>query len=140
MRIGIAGFTNLSRDHLDYHGTIDAYLEAKMILFERLVAADGTAVIAADNEFAAEVANAATAARPCASSTVGTEARAGYPPSSIARSRDLPSVSRSRMAAGPIGCGCRWSARFQVENALVAAGQAIAAATTPRPCSPRSKG
>ena len=55
VRIGIASFTNISRDHLDYHGTIEAYFEAKMILFERLSAPDGTAVVAADNEFAAEV-------------------------------------------------------------------------------------
>jgi len=32
-RIGIAVFTNLSRDHLDYHGTEEAYLEAKRRLF-----------------------------------------------------------------------------------------------------------
>src|SRR5580704_12490100 len=56
VRVGIAGFTNISRDHLDYHGTIAAYFEAKMILFERLVPPGGTAVVAIDNEFAPEVA------------------------------------------------------------------------------------
>ncbi len=56
MRVGIASFTNISRDHLDYHGTIEAYFQAKMILFERLVHAGGAAVIAADNELAGEVA------------------------------------------------------------------------------------
>lgn len=30
-----AVFTNLSRDHLDYHGSMDAYLEAKLALFKR---------------------------------------------------------------------------------------------------------
>src|ERR1700681_3355497 len=59
VRVGIASFTNISRDHLDYHVTQDAYLKAKLILFERLVAADGTAVIEVDHEFAAEVADAA---------------------------------------------------------------------------------
>ena len=59
VRIGIAGFTNISRDHLDYHGTIAAYFEAKMILFERLVPPGGTAVVAIDNEFAPEVATRA---------------------------------------------------------------------------------
>jgi UDP-N-acetylmuramoyl-L-alanyl-D-glutamate--2,6-diaminopimelate ligase len=38
-------FTNLSRDHLDYHETMEAYFEAKMALFERVVEADGTAVV-----------------------------------------------------------------------------------------------
>ncbi len=33
-RFRIAAFTNLGRDHLDYHGTVDAYLRAKALLFE----------------------------------------------------------------------------------------------------------
>ncbi|WP_114228439.1 MULTISPECIES: UDP-N-acetylmuramoyl-L-alanyl-D-glutamate--2,6-diaminopimelate ligase [Sphingomonas] len=40
-----AAFTNFSRDHLDYHQTMDAYFEAKMALFERVVDADGAAVV-----------------------------------------------------------------------------------------------
>ncbi|WP_037503791.1 UDP-N-acetylmuramoyl-L-alanyl-D-glutamate--2,6-diaminopimelate ligase [Sphingomonas jaspsi] len=40
-----AAFTNLSRDHLDYHGTMDAYFEAKMALFDRVVEPGGTAVV-----------------------------------------------------------------------------------------------
>jgi UDP-N-acetylmuramoyl-L-alanyl-D-glutamate--2,6-diaminopimelate ligase len=38
-------FTNLSRDHLDYHPTMDAYFAAKMRLFDEVVVADGTAVV-----------------------------------------------------------------------------------------------
>lgn len=40
-------FTNLTRDHLDYHGTMDAYLKAKMRLLEYLKP-DGTTVVNAD--------------------------------------------------------------------------------------------
>ena len=40
-----AAFTNLSRDHLDYHAGMDDYFAAKMRLFEEVVAADGTAVV-----------------------------------------------------------------------------------------------
>ena len=43
-----AVFTNLTRDHLDYHGTPDAYLAAKARLAEHL-AADGVAVVNADD-------------------------------------------------------------------------------------------
>ena len=43
-----AGFTNLSHDHLDYHGTMEAYLNAKMRLFKEVLPAHGTAVINAD--------------------------------------------------------------------------------------------
>ena len=44
-----AAFTNFSRDHLDYHGTMEAYFEAKMRLFSEVVAPDGTAVIWMDD-------------------------------------------------------------------------------------------
>jgi len=44
-RVAAAAFTNFSRDHLDYHGTMEAYFEAKMRLFREVVAPDGTAVI-----------------------------------------------------------------------------------------------
>ena len=50
-----AAFTNFSRDHLDYHGTMEAYFEAKMRLFEEVVEADGTAVIWIDDPKSAEV-------------------------------------------------------------------------------------
>ena len=44
---------------MDYHATEQAYLDAKLILFERIVAADGAAVVAADNASADQVIAAA---------------------------------------------------------------------------------
>ena len=44
----VAGFTNLSRDHLDYHKTMDDYLIAKAHLFSEILNADGVAVLNAD--------------------------------------------------------------------------------------------
>ena len=49
--VQVAAFTNLSRDHLDYHGDMDAYFEAKMRLFDEVVHENGTAVIWADDEW-----------------------------------------------------------------------------------------
>lgn len=43
-----AGFTNLSHDHLDYHGSMEAYLHAKLRLFNEVLPTEGTAVINAD--------------------------------------------------------------------------------------------
>ena len=48
VRVAAAAFTNLSRDHLDYHGDMAAYLDAKLRLFTDLLAGDGTAVLNAD--------------------------------------------------------------------------------------------
>jgi len=43
-----AGFSNLTRDHLDYHGTLDAYRAAKLRLFDTLLEAGRPAVVNAD--------------------------------------------------------------------------------------------
>lgn len=48
LTIKAAGFSNLTRDHLDYHGTIPAYREAKLHLFRQLVEEGGIAAFNAD--------------------------------------------------------------------------------------------
>lgn len=48
LNVNVAAFTNLSRDHLDYHETMEKYLDAKLRLFTDLLSADGTAVLNAD--------------------------------------------------------------------------------------------
>lgn len=55
VRIAAGAFTNLSRDHLDYHPTIEAYLAAKLHLFENLIVTGGTAVIGVDDCYAGQV-------------------------------------------------------------------------------------
>ena len=62
MDVAIAAFTQLSRDHLDYHGSEQAYWQAKRRLFDDVLAPDGVAVINADAPQAAEL-EAVAAAR-----------------------------------------------------------------------------
>ena len=50
VRVRAAGFTNLSRDHMDYHPTVEHYLATKLRLFRDLVEPDGIAVICADHD------------------------------------------------------------------------------------------
>src|SRR5215831_8620314 len=124
LHVGIAGFTNISRDHLDYHGTLEAYRRAKLNLFRNLVKADGVAVIAADHTFAAEVADAARD-RGLRIIAVGRTAR------------DIRLISSAASGFSQVLSleyeGVRYQVQlplvgaFQVENVLVAAGQAIAA-------------
>ena len=55
--IEIAAYSNLSRDHLDYHGTLDAYAQAKSLLFQ--FASLKVAIINIDDEHASVMLNAA---------------------------------------------------------------------------------
>ena len=57
VEISIAGFIGLSRDHLDYHGTMTAYWAAKRRLFAELLRPGGTAVVNADTPQAADLAD-----------------------------------------------------------------------------------
>ena len=52
--VRVGAFTNLSRDHLDYHGDMDSYFEAKMRLFDEVVTEDGAAVVWADDDLWSE--------------------------------------------------------------------------------------
>jgi UDP-N-acetylmuramoyl-L-alanyl-D-glutamate--2,6-diaminopimelate ligase len=54
-RVAAGAFTNLSRDHLDYHGDMAAYFTAKLRLFSEVIADDGVAVIWADDEHSGRV-------------------------------------------------------------------------------------
>ena len=61
LSVAAAAFTNLSRDHLDYHGDMAAYLTAKLRLFSEVLSPGGTAVVWADDREAARVIDLARA-------------------------------------------------------------------------------
>src|SRR6202043_2308799 len=59
VRIAAGGFTNLTRDHMDYHPDVAHYLAAKLRLFRDLVVDGGAAVVSADHDCAGQVIEAA---------------------------------------------------------------------------------
>jgi UDP-N-acetylmuramyl-tripeptide synthetase len=128
VRLTAAGFTNLSRDHLDYHAGLEDYLAAKLRLFTELLKPGRTAVIAADGDHAAQVTEACRA-RGLNLFTVGAkgadlrlkEARA----ENFALRLDLVFAGREISVKLPL------AGLFQAENALVAAGLALAAGAPP---------
>lgn len=130
VRVAVAGFTNITRDHLDYHVTFEAYLAAKLGLFDRLLASDGTAVIDIDHAHADAV-QAAAEARGVRILTVGRSDAADIRAAAIAIDGFSQTVTivherrTFRVRLPLVGA-------FQVDNALVAAGQVIATGGEPR--------
>jgi UDP-N-acetylmuramoyl-L-alanyl-D-glutamate--2,6-diaminopimelate ligase len=123
VRVNAGAFTNLSRDHMDYHPSVEHYLGAKLRLFTDLVASGGTAVIAADHEHSNAVIDAARA-RKLKVMTVGRKGEAiKLADASIdgfAQVLTIEHDGRKRALRLPL------VGEFQIENALVAAGLAIA--------------
>jgi UDP-N-acetylmuramoyl-L-alanyl-D-glutamate--2,6-diaminopimelate ligase len=126
VRIAAGGFTNLTRDHMDYHPDVAHYLAAKLRLFRDLVAADGAAVIAADHDCSNEVIAAARARRLriMAVGRGGDGAGEGIRLVEVAidgfaQNMTLEHRGRRRAIRLPL------VGEFQIENALVAAGLAI---------------
>ncbi|MBY4636190.1 UDP-N-acetylmuramoyl-L-alanyl-D-glutamate--2,6-diaminopimelate ligase [Sphingopyxis sp. XHP0097] len=118
-----AAFTNLSHDHLDYHGTMEAYLAAKLRLFSEVVADNGTAVVWSDDGASRAVIEAAEARGlrlltvGAAGETLRLVARA---PTQLGQSLVIAAEGQEyRIDLPLIGA-------YQAANALVAAGLVIA--------------
>jgi UDP-N-acetylmuramoyl-L-alanyl-D-glutamate--2,6-diaminopimelate ligase len=116
VRVAAGAFTNLSRDHLDYHPTLEDYLAAKLRLFTDLIVPGGAAVVAADHEHADAVLAAAKRRR-LRLVEIGTEG--------FAQVLKLEHAGKNYTVRLPL------PGAFQVENALVAAGLALAAGSEP---------
>ena len=132
VRIRAAGFTNLSRDHLDYHPDVAHYLAAKLRLFRDLVAADGAAVISVDHDCSQAVMDVARAKnlRIVAVGRKGDGAGEGIrlveaDIDGFAQKLVLEHRRRKHAVRLPL------VGEFQIENALVSAGLAIGTGSNP---------
>ena len=128
VRLSAAGFSNLSRDHLDYHENLSSYLNAKMRLFEVLLEQGKSAVIDADSDVAGQV--IARAAQ--RGLKVFTTGRAGTGLTlrqavahSFASDLVIEHAGESFTLRLPL------AGAFQVANALVAAGLVITTGGAP---------
>jgi UDP-N-acetylmuramoyl-L-alanyl-D-glutamate--2,6-diaminopimelate ligase len=132
VRIAAGGFTNLTRDHMDYHPDVAHYLAAKLRLFRDLIVADGAAVISADHDCSPQVIEAARAKR-LRIIAVGHEADGAGEGirlveaeiEGFAQKLDLEHRGRRYAVRLPL------VGEFQIENALVAAGLAIGTGSEP---------
>lgn len=123
VRLAAAAFTNLGRDHLDYHATMDAYLAAKMRLFDTLLPVGAPAVVNRNGDFARE-AIAAIRAAGHTPLTVGTDGDfirlERHETRDFAQHVSLIHAGQHHDLAIPL------IGAFQIDNALVAAALVIA--------------
>jgi UDP-N-acetylmuramoyl-L-alanyl-D-glutamate--2,6-diaminopimelate ligase len=116
-------FTNFSRDHLDYHPSMEAYFEAKMRLFDQLLPADGAAVIWTDDPKSPEV--------------IERVRRRGIEPMTVGRSGEFIQLVEQKPTAlgqnlvirrgeGTYRLALPLIGAYQASNVLVAAGLAMA--------------
>ena len=132
VRVAAGGFTNLSRDHMDYHPDVAHYLAAKLRLFRDLVTPGGAAVISADHECSQQVIEA-TRARALRIIAVGRNADGAgegirlvdASVEGFAQKLSLEHRGRRHALKLPL------VGEFQIENALVAAGLAIGTGSEP---------
>ena len=121
-----AGFTNLTRDHLDYHGGMDAYRAAKLRLFGALLAPGRAVVANADMEAETLAALRGIAARRGLRLLTVGEAGADV---RLLNHRPLP--DGQALAIDAFGARhdlhLRLPGRFQADNAMMALALAVAA-------------
>jgi UDP-N-acetylmuramoyl-L-alanyl-D-glutamate--2,6-diaminopimelate ligase len=123
LRISAAAFTNITRDHLDYHPTFEHYLGAKMRLFRELIEPGAPAVIDADSPGAGAVIEASRP-RGLRVFSVGERGKdialRGAGRDGFKQRLYLVYDGQEFVSDLPLAGG------FQVSNALVAAGLAVA--------------
>jgi UDP-N-acetylmuramoyl-L-alanyl-D-glutamate--2,6-diaminopimelate ligase len=127
--VDAAAFTNLTRDHLDYHGEMDAYRAAKDRLFATLLTADGSAVLNADSP---EYERLAALARGRGHNIISYGSAVSADLRLVARQprRDGQDISLSLFGARH-EVGLRLIGDFQAMNVLAALGLAIATGAVP---------
>ena len=121
IRFRAVAYLNLSRDHLDFHGDLKSYLEAKSILFADLPG-DSTAVVNKDDDYANHIIRVSRGANLL---TFGESSGSDIRPVSI----DLSAKHTFVLLSTPIGdmeMTLPLSARYNVWNAMAAVGIGIA--------------
>ncbi len=122
-----AAFTNLSRDHLDYHGDMASYLTAKLRLFSEVLADDGVAVVWIDDPHADRVMDLARV-RGNRLITVGEHGETlrlvGREPSLLGQALTIEAEGATHKVQLPL------IGAYQAANALTAAGLVLATGGT----------
>ena len=127
VKLAAAGFTNLGRDHMDYHPTVAHYLESKLRLFTELLEEGAPAIIYSDNEYSAPVIEAAKSAG-CDVRTVGRDGN--FIALKKVEHQQFNQIVEVEHAGEHYRIEFPLAGDFQIANGLVAAGLAISTGTS----------
>jgi UDP-N-acetylmuramoyl-L-alanyl-D-glutamate--2,6-diaminopimelate ligase len=131
LTLSAAAFTNFSRDHLDYHGTMEAYFEAKMRLFDEVLPQNAPLVIHVDAEAGEWTRRAIdrAEARGLDLRTVGAGGTflrlAMREPGQLGQTLSIEHAGEKRSVKLPL------IGEYQAANALVSAGLALSTGIAP---------
>jgi UDP-N-acetylmuramoyl-L-alanyl-D-glutamate--2,6-diaminopimelate ligase len=120
VRFRVAAFTNLTQDHLDFHGSMEAYAAAKMALFT--TCEPGLAVVNVDDPFGVKIAAAAKCKTLRVRTKVGATDADIAPISVDASANGMRIVAR--IPGGDLEINTRLVGLHNLENLLVAIGVA----------------
>ena len=122
----VAAFTNLTRDHLDFHHTMEAYYQAKRALFD-LLTEDGAAVVNLTDSYGQRLAEELRHKHPL---SVGLDRQAQVFPESF--EMDLNGIRASLATPfGQVEVRSALTGGYNLQNLLVAAASALSAGATP---------
>ncbi|MGZ3172486.1 MAG: UDP-N-acetylmuramoyl-L-alanyl-D-glutamate--2,6-diaminopimelate ligase [Croceibacterium sp.] len=128
LQIAAGAFTNLSRDHLDYHADMEDYFAAKMRLFSEVVSDGGTAVVWADDEWSGRVIQIVRerGLRLVTVGEYGEDIRLlGREPKQLGQELEIEIGGRNEVVMLPL------IGAYQAANALTAAGLVLATGGEP---------
>ena len=126
----MAACTNVTQDHLDFHGTMEEYLDTKVEFFRRFRTSDGLAVVNADD---ASVAAFEAAAKETGARLLRISRRAGQGDVTVGQVEITLSGTRAELVlpSGPLTVELPLLGEFNLENMLVAVGIAVGLGIAP---------
>jgi UDP-N-acetylmuramoyl-L-alanyl-D-glutamate--2,6-diaminopimelate ligase len=130
-RFGVGAVGNVTQDHLDFHGTMDAYRGSKIRLFDQYLAADAVAVVNLDDASADEFLKAA---RRAGARILGVSRRAESGAEIALRGAQVSLAGTRAEVATPLGIldiELPLLGDFNLENMLVACGVAVGCGLAP---------
>ncbi|TAM83227.1 MAG: UDP-N-acetylmuramyl-tripeptide synthetase, partial [Jatrophihabitans sp.] len=137
IEFAVAGFTNLSQDHLDFHADMEDYFAAKARLFDGRAA---RAAVVVDDDWGRRMAEIAAARGPVVTVGTGPDAPADWRATDVRVDGSGATHFTVTWPGGTLAAGCAVPGRYNVANALLALAVLHAVDVAPEVAAPAIAG